>query len=217
MTMKFSRLFSATTLAAVLFAAAPAPARADVKIAVVDLKRVFESYWRRDQAEKQLKERAGDFDKMRAQLMEDYKKSNEELKKLVDAAGDQAVSSSERDKRKGEAEKKTVEIRDQENSIRNFDNSSRQTLQEQQNRLRESVLKDIRAVVDEKAKTGGYQLVMDVASQSANFTPIVLYTTLTGTDVDITDAVLKDLNANAPKDAGAPAADAKKDKPAGGK
>jgi outer membrane protein len=185
-----------------LLLAASTPALGDVKIAVVDLKKLFDNYYRRDQAEKQLKERAAEFDKTRGILMEEYKKANEDLKKLVESANDQAVSASERERRKGEAEKKSQDIRDQENSIRQFDNTSRQTLGEQMNRLRENVLKDIRAIIDEKSKVAGYQLVLDTAAQTVNQTPAILYTSLSGTDLDITDAVLKELNANAPKDAG---------------
>ena len=45
---------------------------------------------------------------------------------------------------------------------------------------------------------GGYNLVFDVAATTVNQTPMVMYTTLTGTDADLSDLVLKQLNANAP-------------------
>lgn len=191
-------------------------ARAEVKIGVVDLKKVFESYWKRDQSEKTLKERASGFEKIRNQLMEDYKRANEDLRKLYDSANDQAIAAAEREKRKGEVEKKAADVREQENAIRQFNETSTKTLQELQGRLRDQVLKEILSVVDEKSKAAGYQIVFDTAAQTGNFTPSVLYTTLTGTEVDLTEAVLKELNANAPKDGGSDASkgDAK---PAGDK
>lgn len=173
-------------------------AHAEVKVAVIDLKKVFDGYWRTKQADTQLKERAADFDKARSGLIEDYKKANEEFKKLIESANDQAVSADERDKRKKEVEKKQNELREQENSIRTFDTNSRQSLGEQQLRMRDSVLKDIRGAIEEKSKASGFQLVIDTAATSVNQTPVVIYTTLLGTENDLSDAVLKTLNANAP-------------------
>ena len=188
---------------------------AETKIGVVDLKKVFEGYWRTGQADKQLKDRKAEFDRMLGNLEEDYKKSNEELKKLVEAANDQAVSSQERDKRKLDVEKKVTDIREQENSIRNYRDTAGRELNTQMTRLRESVLREIRGTVEEKSKSAGYQLVFDVAAVSGNNTPVILYTVLSGTEVDITDSVLKSLNANAPADA--PADDKKDDKKADSK
>lgn len=185
-------------------------AQADLKVGVVDLKKVFEGYWRTGQADKQLKDRKAEFDRMLGNLEEDYKKANEELKKLVEAANDQAVSSQERDKRKVDVEKKVGEIREQENSIRNYRDTAGRELNNQMTRLRESVLREIRGTVEDKSKSAGYQLVFDTAAVSGNNTPVILYSQLNGTDVDITDAVLKQLNANAPADA--PKADSSDDK-----
>ena len=192
------------------------PAQAQSRIAVVDLKKVFDGYWRTKQADTQLKERAADFEKARNGLIEDYKKSNEEFRTFVESAQDPALSQDERDKRKKDLEKKQADLREQENSIRTFDQNSRQALGEQQGRMRESVLRDIRGVVDEKARVGGYNLVFDVAATTVNQTPVVMYNTLTGTDADLSDAVLKQLNANAPpegtKAPDAPADDKSKEK-----
>ena len=179
-------------------------AHAQSKIGVVDLKKVFDGYWRTKQADVTLKDRAADFDKARGGLLEDYKKASEDFKKLIEAANDQAVSADERDKRKKELEKKQNDLRDQENAIRTFDQNSRQTLGELQLRMRESVLRDIRGVVEEKARGAGYQMVLDTAAVTANQTPVIMFTTLTGTENDISDAVLKQLNANAPPEGAKP-------------
>lgn len=175
-------------------------AHAEIKVGVVDLKKVFEGYWRTAQADKQLKDRKSEFDRMLGNLEEDYKKANDELKKLVEASNDQAVSSQERDKRKLDVEKKVGEIREQETSIRNYRETAGRELQNQMTRLRDSVLREIRATVEDKSKSAGFQMVFDTAAVSGNNTPVVLYSQLTGTEVDITEAVLKVLNASAPAD-----------------
>lgn len=194
-------------VAAVMFTVA---AQAQSKMAVVDLKKVFDGYWRTKQADTQLKERASDLEKARNGMVEDYKKASEDFKKILDGLNDPAASADEKEKRKKEAEKKQGEVRELETSIRTFDENSRKTIVEMQKRMRESVLRDIRGVVEEKAKTGGYQAVLDTAAESINQTPVVVYTSLVGGADDLSDGVLKSLNANAPAD-GAKKEEEKKD------
>ncbi len=127
--------------AAVFFAMA---AQAQTKTAVVDLKKVFDGYWRTKQADTQLKERASDLEKARGGMVEDYKKANEDFKKILDGLNDPAASADEKEKRKKDAEKKQGEVRELETSIRTFDENSRKTILEMQKRMRDSVLRDIR-------------------------------------------------------------------------
>jgi len=201
-----------TPILTLIFAASLASsAYAQTKVAVVDMKKVFDGYWRTKEADRQLKERAADFEKARSGIVEDYKKANEEFGKLRESATDPAVSDDERNNRKKALEKKAGEIREQENSIRTFDQNMRQSIADQQLRLRESVLRDIKGVVEEKAKAS-FQLVVDTAAVSANQTPIVVYTTLLGGESDLSDAVLKQLNANAPPESAKPAEEKKEEK-----
>jgi outer membrane protein len=202
-----------TPILTLIFAASLASsAYAQTKVAVVDMKKVFDGYWRTKEADRQLKERAADFEKARSGIVEDYKKANEEFGKLRESATDPAVSDDERNNRKKALEKKAGEIREQENSIRTFDQNMRQSIADQQLRLRESVLRDIKGVVEEKAKAGSFQMVVDTAAVSANQTPIVVYTTLLGGESDLSDAVLKQLNANAPPETAKPAEEKKEEK-----
>ena len=62
----------------------------------------------------------------------------------------------------------------------------------------------IRKVVVARAKAAGYSMVIDVSAESFNqsHTPVILYS---NGDNDMTDAVLKQLNAAAPLDTAAPA------------
>src|SRR5262249_37445130 len=75
-------------------------AYAQPKIATVDLRKVFEGYYKTKQADSQLRERGADAEKQYKSMLDDYTKANDEYKKLVESANDQAVSSEERDKRK---------------------------------------------------------------------------------------------------------------------
>ncbi|HVV01418.1 MAG TPA: OmpH family outer membrane protein, partial [Verrucomicrobiae bacterium] len=71
-------------------------------------------------------------------------------------------------------------------------------LEEKMNRVRESIIADIKNIAVAKAKEKGFALVLDSAAQSINKTPVVLYS---DTSMDITEDVIKQLNASAPTQA----------------
>jgi outer membrane protein len=170
-------------------------AQADQKIAVISLKKAFDGYWKTKQADVQLKDRAGEFEKQHKDIVDNYQKANEDYKKMLDGANDQAVSSEERDKRKKNAEGKLRDIQGIEQQLRQFDSTARSTLQEQQRRMRDSILGEIQDEVKKKAKAGGFTLVIDTAAETINSTPVVVFTS---NESDITEEVLSVLNATAP-------------------
>lgn len=194
------QVFKLWFLALVSLALTAGSVQAQQKMAVIDLQKVFDGYWRTKQADAQLKERAAEFEKMRTNLFDDYKKASDDLRSIIEGANDQAISNEERERRRRDAEKKQNEVREMETSLRTFDQNSRNAIVEQQKRMRDSVLRDIRGVIEEKSKLAGYSFVMDSAAQSINQTPIFLYSSLLGGNDDLTESVLKQLNANAPAD-----------------
>jgi outer membrane protein len=171
------------------------------KVGVIDLQKVFDNFWRTKQADAQIKDRLAEFEKMGQSMFEDYKKANEEFSKQVEAANDPALSNDEKDKRRKELEKKRKDLAEMENNLKQFQQNSQKSLMEQKFRVRDSILREVRGVIEEKAKAGGYNTVLDVAAQSANQTPFVIYTTLTGGENDLSEPVSKALAATAPADA----------------
>ena len=167
--MKFAGLLP--VLVAAFLAATTAPTTAQTKIATIDLKRVFDGYWKTQQADSSLKEKAGDFEKKNKLMVEDYQKATEEYKKLLDSAGDAAVSAAEKEKRKKAAESKLLEINEIEQSIKQFERSARAQINEQQRQLRDKILGEIRELINAKARTAGYNLVIDSAAETVNSTP----------------------------------------------
>lgn len=174
----------------------PLPIHAQAKIAVIDLKKVFDGYYKTKLADTQLKERGGNMLQVRKGMIEDGQKAQAEYNKLMESARDQALSTEEREKRQKNAEAKLREIQEIEDSVRKFDQQSQITIDEQKQRMRENILKDIREEVDRKAKAGGYQLVLDLAGESRNLTPLILYASMS--DHDFTQDVLTKLNSTAP-------------------
>jgi outer membrane protein len=175
-----------------------APALAQGRIATVDLKKLFDNYWKKKQAETALVNRGADLEKEFKAMMEDYKKAKEEYKKLTDGASDPAMSESERDRKKQEAEDKLGNLKQQEEAMTKFQNQARTTIDEQRRRTRDNILGEIRKVIDGKSKVAGYSMVIDVAAETINSTPVILYSS---GENDITDSVLSQLNASAPPEA----------------
>jgi len=173
--------------------------RAQGKIGTIDLRKVFDDYHKTKTADAALKERAADLDKERKTMVETYQKGKEDYEKALNSTSDQAVSADERDKRKKAAESKLLDLRAKEQEITQFDREARTNLEEQQRRMRDKILEEIRAVINVKAKAAGFALVFDSASESANRTPVVLYNS---GENDLTAAVLDQLNANAPPGVG---------------
>lgn len=179
------------------------PAAAQGRIATVDLTRVFDNYWKTKEAEAALKKRGAELEQDHKSMVEELRKHNEEYQKLLASAGDQAVSEEERERRKQNAEAKLKQMRELQESIAQFERQARATIEEQRNRMRNNLLSEIRTVIQSRAKAAGYALVIDVSAESIRNTPVVLYQS---GDNDITQAVLDQLNLNAPAStSGAPA------------
>jgi outer membrane protein len=193
--MKHTIRNSILILAVIAAVALPASTQAQGKIATINLRKVFDNYYKTKQADTLLKDEAGELDKQRKSMVEDWRKMDTEFKALIDKANDQAISADERAKNKAAAEKKNAEMKEIEQGVAEFDRRSRNRLAEKEHLKRQDLLKEIQAVVETKAKAAGVALVIDTASESANMTPIVVYS---NGENDITEVVLTQLNSTAP-------------------
>ena len=177
-------------------------ALAQQKIATVDMRKLFDGYWKTKQAEAALNDRKSELDKEDRSFLDNLHKDRDAYQKLLDTANDQAISADERDKRKQAAADKYTEIQNSQATIVQFERQAQATLAEQTQRMRTSIIDEITAAVSAKAKAAGYTMVLDLAGQSVNQTPVVLYS---DGQNDLTAAVLAQLNAGAPIDLTAPA------------
>lgn len=171
------------------------PALAQPKIGTVDFDKVFNGYFRTKQAFAQLKERAAGFEEDRKTMLKDLEKAREDWNKAVEASNEPALSTDEREKRKGIAEKRLLDVRQIEQEIRQFISTFETTIGEQRRRLTERILDEIREVVAAKAKASGLTLVLDASGRSVVGAPIVLYHS---GENDLSDAVLAELNSRTP-------------------
>jgi outer membrane protein len=176
-------------------------ALAQQKIAIVDMQKVFDGYWKKKQADVALNDLKVELQKEGRGFIDDLNKSKEDYQKLLDAAADQAISDDERARRKQAADDKAKQIQESQQTIVQFEQTSQARLTDQGQRMRENILKEIQAAVATKAKTGGYTMVIDSSAEAASQTPVFLYN---DGQNNLTTDILNQLNAGAPVDTTAP-------------
>jgi Skp family chaperone for outer membrane proteins len=168
---------------------------AEQKIATFNLSKAFKSYYKTIQSDAALQQEVTDVEKERAQMVESGRTHEDEWRKLIDKANDQAVSADEREKSKQAAARKLAELESDKQSITEFERMANARLGEKRQLRRDDIVREILGVVEAHAKAAGYSLVFDSSGQSANMVVVVLYTN--GQD-DLTDGIIKELNAAAP-------------------
>jgi outer membrane protein len=177
-------------------------ALAQTKIATVDLKKLFDNYYKTKLAQASIQERAAQLDKDDKGMKDDLKKGNDDYQALVAQANDQALSADERDRCKQAADDKIKQLQASKAAIDQYERQAQTTLGEQRQRMRDNILIDIKAAVATKAKAGDYSLVLDSAAETVNGTLTIVYNS---GDNDLTEDVLSQLNAGAPIDVTKPA------------
>jgi len=162
------------------------------------MKKLFDSYWKTKQAQSALESRLTELRKEIKDMTDGLEKTQNEYKQLLDQATDQAISPDEREKRKQSAGDKAKEMSNSKIALEQFQRQAEAQLADQKQRMSSNITTEIRNVVTAQAKASGATVVLN-----ANITDIIVFT---DPATDITDNVLKQLNAGAPIDVTKPAA-----------
>jgi Skp family chaperone for outer membrane proteins len=186
-----------TVFAVLIIAVGTVSAVAQNKVASVDMKKLFNGYWKTKQAQAALENRKTELAKEIKDMANGLEKAQTDYKSLLDQANDQAISADERDKRKSDAADKAKEINTSKAAIEQFQRQAEAQLTDQSQRMSGNLVSEIQKAVTDKAKAGNYSLVVNAASVEA-----VVYVSA---DNDLTSAVLSQLNAGAPIDVSTPA------------
>jgi outer membrane protein len=187
--------FRTLVLGAILLSCAGGQAWAQQRIATVDLRKIFDNYYKKKQADDVLKEKKEDLMKEDTKMKTELQKGSEEYQKLVASADDAVASPEERERRKKAATDKLKQLKQMDDELKQYEKQADTTLGEQASRMRSNIIGEIRNIVATKAKAGNFSLVLDTAAESGNLTPVVLFSS---NDSDLTDSVLAALNATAP-------------------
>ncbi len=192
--MRISRFLM--VLVAMLVIGAAVSASAQFKVASVDMRKLFNDYYKTKLAEDLL-----DKDKVTArknlkEMADGIDTAQADYKQLIDQANDMAISADARDKLKQSAADKAQQINDSKAAFDKFQREVEAQLADKSQRMTANLISEIQKAVSDKAKLGGYSLVVNSASSEA-----VIYV---NPATDISDSVLSQLNAGAPVDVSTP-------------
>jgi len=178
-------------------------AMAENQVGIIDLKKVFDGYWKTKRVKAELDQAELAARKELKDIVDDWNKSKKEYQALLESAKDSAVSADERDKRNKAAEVKFRQLKETEMTAQQVERRATSELDEKSRSNREKILVDIRDAVNASAKSAGYSFVVDVGANSVSGTPVVIYN---NGQNDITEPILAKLNAGEPADSSKSAA-----------
>jgi Skp family chaperone for outer membrane proteins len=186
---------AASALAVGAMARAQSPSQPG-RIAIVDLDRVFKEYYKTGLGSAKLKETADSFKKEHDEILAEYREQVEALAKLREEQEKPEYTPEVREQKRRAYTEKLTETSKRQREIEEYGRSHQRIFEEQQQRMRQSIIKDINEVVNKKAREEGYMLVLDKSGLSFNQVPTIVYSQDT---LDITDDIIKSLNKDQPK------------------
>lgn len=193
------------TLGLALTASAQVPTG---RIVTVDLNKVFNEYYKTPIASAKLKETADSFNKELDETLANLKKGIDELNKLRDEQDKPEYTAEVREQKRKAVADKLSETQKLQRDIDEYRTGHRKILDEQVQRMRTTILKEITDVITKEARDSGYQLVLDKSGNTLNGVPGVVF----GQDsLEITEDIIKILNKNQPKTTDTPKPAVKKD------
>ncbi len=167
---------------------------AELKIATVDLDKVFTAHPKTQAAEAELKKAEAAVEAELDELKAEGLALQEEMTKLREAAKNPLLNEDARLKKRDEAEEKLTQLQE-------FELRARRTQETKLKQMREQVLKSRQAIVDELtqavvqfAQVNEYDLVLDRSGMTMNAVPLVAYA---APELDVTERLIAYLQAKA--------------------
>jgi outer membrane protein len=187
-----------------------APAFAQVpsgRTVTIDLNRVFNEYYKTPIATAKLKDTVDSYNKEQDDMIDEYKKEIEELNKLRDDADKPEYTAEVKEQKKKAVQEKLAETQKTQRDIEEYKRSHQQILDQQTQRMRQTILSEIKDVINKEARDANYSMVFDKSGNTLNGTPAIVFSQ---DSMDITDDIIKILNKNAPQTSTTPGSETPK-------
>lgn len=181
-------------LATVMAAVAATGWAAELKVATVDLDKVFTAHPKTKAAEADLKKAEDSIQAEMDKIVAEGKALQDEVAKLRDAAKNPLLTEDARLQKRNEAEDKLTELQDFELKARRTQEAKVKQMREQVLKSRQAIVDELMAAVNQFAKGSGYDLVLDRSGQTMNAIPLVIYS---DPALDVTDKLIAYLAATA--------------------
>jgi len=166
-------------------------AQGSLKIGTVDVKRAFDEFNKKKEADAKLNDARNAAQKEFTDRADSYKKSLDEINNLNKQLESPALSAEKKTQTAKDRDDRIANIKNMEREINDFRQTRERQLQEQAMRMRESIVKEITDVVMEKVKAKNLDLVFDKSGMSINGVPVVMYSP---DNDDFTNEVVTALN-----------------------
>ena len=167
---------------------------APLKIATVDLTKLFKEYYRTKIIEQDFNEQSKVYRNYINRQAEILRKNEAEFRKKLNESLNVALAPAEREKRKAEVQSMERELKRSRAELEQYAAGRAKALQQSAAEQRLKVIEEIRAEIRRRAAIEGYTVVLDSSAQSINGAPQLLYS---AESLDITDKVLTELNRGA--------------------
>ena len=190
------KLLLLTAAAALVTFLGASPAAAQMKVGIVDMNKVFTSYYKTKDAEARLNDARAQAKTDLDSRLESLKSNMEEINKLEADTKKPELTADKREAAVKQRDEKINEVRNLDREIGEFRQTRERQLQEQFMRMRGDIVQDIMKVVDSKVKADGYDLVLDSSGLGISQVKLVLYS---APSMDFSDSIISELNKNAPK------------------
>jgi outer membrane protein len=179
--------------AGVAAVAKPSEARgaAAQKFAILDMEKIFQNYYKTKAADSNLKKQGDVFFAYAEKLNESRLKLQNEFRLLRDASMNIAISESEKENKRIEAQDKYRQLKTKEAEYAQYNREKQTKLKEDYEAKRREIIDEIRGIVRKRAILEGFSLVLDASGKTLNNIPTLVYW---DSSIDITDSVLTELN-----------------------
>lgn len=172
------------------------PAFAQMKVGIVDMNKVFTSYYKTKEAETRLNDARAQAKTDLDSRLETLKSNMEEINKLEADTKKPELAADKKEAAIKQRDEKINEVRNLDREIGEFRQTRERQLQEQFMRMRGDIVQDIMKVVETRVKSDGYDLVLDSSGLGISQVKVVLYS---APSMDFSDSIITELNKNAPK------------------
>jgi len=176
--------------------AAPISAQAQMKVGTIDMKAVFDSYYKTKDAEAKINESRTQAKKELDDRLDTFNKGQEQARKLNDEANKPELSEKAKAEKVKGLNEKLQELGVMQREVQEFQQTRERQLSEQSVRSRNGLVEEINKVINDAVKAAGYDLVFDKSGQSLNAVNVLVHSK---DSFDFTNEVVSKLNSEAPK------------------
>ncbi len=184
--MQMSKMWMAGCLTAFLATAG----LAEMKVATVDLDKVFTAHPKTQAAEAELKKAEASVEGEMEQVAEGLRALEAEVTKLREAARSPLLSDEARATKRAEAEDKLTELQEAQLRARRTQETKLKQLREQLMASRQGIVDELLKEVAAFAEAEGFDLVLDRSGMSMNMVPLAVYS---APELDVTERLIERL------------------------